>query len=234
MKRHLTNALLTFTLLAAAVPAGAQTGKKQPPPPPRPLARVVETAPDVDRGRLEAGTYTNDFFGVSFDVPQGWVAQDAAGKKRILDKGKELVGEGADGMKAAGIEMSLQRTYFLLSVSKYDLDKPPPGFNALIMCMAERVPSAVIRTGEDYIASMIRVTEGTAAKIELSGPLRTEKVGGVNFTVADAKLSTPSAIAAQKYYVMIKNGYALMFGYTYVDETDLKAFNDLIKSVRFK
>jgi hypothetical protein len=232
MKRHLTNALLTLTLIAAAVPARAQTGSTQPPPP---VVVTVEPADAPDeRGRLEGGTYTNDFFGVSFNIPEGWVAQDAAMRQRILDTGKEIVGQGATESKAAGLEASLKRTYFLLSVSKYDLSKPPPGFNALIMCMAERVPSAVIKTGDDYIASMVRMTSGTAAKIELNGPVRTERVGGVPFAVADAKLTTPAAAAAQKYYVMIKDGYAFMLGYTYVDEADAKAFDDLIKSVKFK
>jgi hypothetical protein len=235
MKRHLTLVLLSLTLLATAVPASAQTGNPEPPPPPRPAAVVVDVqVPPDQQGRLEGGTYTNDFFGVSFNVPQGWVAQDAAMKQRILDKGKEIVGAGADKRKAAGIESSIQRTYFLLSISKYDLNLPPPGFNALIMCMAERVPSAVIKTGEDYIASMLRTTQGTAAKLELSGPVRTEKVGGVNFAVANAKLTTPSATAAQKYYVMIKNGYAFMLGYTYIDEADAKAFDDVIKTLKFK
>lgn len=236
MKRELTTTLLTLTLLATALPARAQTGGKQPPS--RPAARVVLTdangQPDVERGRLEDGTYTNDYFGVSFNVPEGWVAQDAAMKQRILDTGKEIVGKDAPEKQVAGIEASLKRTHFLLSVSKYDLNKPPPGFNALIMCMAERVPSAVIRTGQDYIASMVRSTEGTAAKIELSAPPRTERVGGVPFTVANAKLTTPGAIAAQKYYVMIKDGYAFMLGYTYIDEADAKAFADVIKSVKFK
>lgn len=236
MKRDLTNALLTLALVAAAAPARAQTGGT--PPPPRQAAAVVPTdangqAP-VERGRLEGGTYTNDFFGVSFNTPPGWVAQDAAMKQRILDTGKDIVGQGAPEKKAEGIEASLKRTHFLLSVSKYDLSKPPPDFNALIMCMAERVPSAVIRTGEDYIASMIAMTEGTAAKIELTGPVRTERLGGVPFAAADAKLTTPAAVAAQKYYVMIKGGYAFMLGYTYVDEADAKAFADVIKSVKFK
>ena len=232
MNRDLTHALLTLTLLAAAVPARAQTGNTQPPPP-APMATVVPAESPDEKGRLQGRTYTNDYFGVSFDVPQGWVAQDAAMKQHILDTGKGMVVQGATEKKAAGIESSLKRTYFLLSVSKYDLSKPPPGFNAVIMCIAERVPTAVIKTGEDYIAAMLRTTEGSASKLELNGPVRTERVGGVPFAVADAKLTTPSATAAQKYYVMIKNGYAFMLGYTYVDEADVKAFADVIKSVRF-
>ena len=233
MNRDLTNTLLTLTLLAAAVPARAQTGNTPPPPSPPAVAVGTADSPD-EKGRLEGSTYTNDYFGVSFNVPQGWVAQDAAMKQRILDTGKEIVVQGATEKKVAGIESSLKRTYFLLSVSKYDLSKPPPGFNAIIMCMAERVPTAVIKTGEDYIVSMMRTTEGTASKIELNGPVRTERVGGVPFAVADAKLTTPAATAAQKYYVMIKDGYAFMLGYTYLDEADAKAFADVIKSVKFK
>ena len=235
MKRHLAPTLVAALFLFAAAAGRAQTGsQKVEPPPPPPLMEVPSGQIPVDRGRLEGGTYSNDFFGVSFTVPQGWVAQDPVMKQRILDTGKEIIGKNATDKKVAGIESSLKRTYFLLSVSKYDLSQPPPGLNAVIMCMAERVPTAVVKTGEDYIASMIRVTEGTAAKIELNAPVRTERQGGVPFAVADAKLTTPSAVAAQKYYVMIKNGYAFLLGYTYVDEADAKAFADVIKSLKFK
>lgn len=236
MKRLLTATLISALSLAAADAARAQAGGSNQPPASHgrlPPVNVPSQVP-VSQGWLEGGTYTNDFFGLSLTVPPGWVALDVAAQQAVLNAGREVIEDGATQRKKAGIEASINRTHFLLSVSKYDLNKPPQGFNAMLSLVAERVPTAVIKTGEDYIAAMLRTAQGSAAQIELSGATRTERFGGVPFTVADAKLTTPSAVAAQKYYVTIRNGHALLFGYTYVDEADTKAFAGIMNSVKFK
>lgn len=188
----------------------------------------------VDQGQLKAGTYTNDFFGVSFSIPESWIAQDMATKQAIMNTGKDVIRQGSSQQKMEALEASMKRVYFLLSASKYELGKSGPAFNAQLACMAERVPTALVKTGEDYLTGMINITQGTAAKIELNRPMRREKVGGVFFTVADVTLTTPAGVSAQRYYVTIRKSHALLIGFTYVDEVDLKTFDDTIKSVRFK
>jgi hypothetical protein len=233
MKRLLSAALVSVFLLAAAGAAHAQAGSKNQPPPPIEVVAPRTESP-VSAGRLEDGTYTNDYFGLTFSTPWGWVAQDMAARQAILDSGKKIFEGGTGSAKEkAGIDASLQRTVFLLSVSKYELTSVRPDFNAQMSFLAERVPTAVIKTGEDYMTQMIRVARGSAAKLELTGPIRAEKVGGVSFAVADAKL-TIGAAAAQKYYATVRKGYALLFAFTYADEADVKTFEELIKSVRFK
>jgi hypothetical protein len=103
-----------------------------------------------------------------------------------------------------------------------------------MLCLAERVPTAVIKTGADYVALMRRTLEGTAAKAEMTGPTRTERLGGVAFTVVDMKLSAGPAVTAQRYYVTIMKGHALVLAYTYLDEADLKTFDEVVRSVKFK
>lgn len=233
MRRVLTTTLLAALSLAAADPASAQTrGAAKVQPTQRPAA--AQGAAAVDLGTVEGDTYSNNYFGLSFSIPRGWFVQDMEMRKALVERGKEIVGEGATNRKMAELEASVARTVYLLNVSKYDPRAPGAGFNAQIACLAERVPTAVVKTGADYLTLMTRTAQGTGAKLELTGPIRTEKVGAVTFAAADAKLTVGPGAAAQKYYVAIIKNHALMFAYTYVDEADAKAFDDLIKTIKFK
>lgn len=236
MKKVLAPTLLScFLLLAGSAAGRAQAGGQKvelPPSPPISDGPTGETA--VDRGRIEGNIFSSDFFGVSFALPPDWVAQDAAARKVIMEEGKRLINEGATERKKAGLEASLERTAFLLSVSKFDPAKPRPDFNANLLCFAERAPSAIIKTGRDYIDAMQRGFTGTSAKLELVGPVRSERLGGAAFTAADFKVTAGPYVVMQKYYVTVMKGHALVFTYTYIDEADVKTFADIVKSVKFK
>lgn len=235
MKRVSVTTLLAVLLLAGSAPSRAQTSGQQSE---LPLSSPISDGPTgetaVDRGRIEGGTFTSDFFGLSFALPQGWVAQDAAARKAVIEEGKKIVNEGASARRKAGLEASLERTSLLISVSKYDPTTPRPAFNASLLCYAERAPSAIVKTGRDYIDAMLRGFTGTGAKMELLGPVRSERLGGVAFTAADIKVTAGPYVVMQKYYVTVMKGYALVFTYSYVDEADVKTFDELIKSVKFK
>jgi hypothetical protein len=230
MKRALTQTLLATLLVAStAFAARAQTGaqRNDPPPPAQPPAET----PDI--GRIEDGTYANDFFGFSFTLPKTWAVVGAIDNKKILEKGKRLI-EGGSTETKAGLEAALMRTQILVTVSKYPAGTAGPDFNAALICIAERVPTAFIKTGADYISGTQRSLEGTAAKLELSGPLRTEKVGGADFTVADLKITAGTSVAVQRYYVRITKGYALAIAYTYYDDADLKTLDEILGTFKFK
>ncbi|MET0646749.1 MAG: hypothetical protein ABW208_09015 [Pyrinomonadaceae bacterium] len=242
MKRLLATTLISALALAAADGARAQAGGRTQTKGQAPVnvGRLPPVAAQgevpVSQGRLEGGTYTNDFFRISFSTPRGWVAQDMATRQALLESGKKIFEEGKGTAKEkTGMEASMQRTVFLLSVSKYDLSAPPPGaFNAQLSFLAERIPTAVIKTGGDYLTQMMRVAKISSATLELTGPIRTERVGRVSFAAADAKLTIGASVVAQKYFATVRDGYALLFAFSYVDETDVQAFEELIKSVRFK
>lgn len=233
MKKLLTPTLFAALLLATPVNVPAQTPRrKTQPPPPKELV-VIAPAP-VDQGRLQGGVYTNDHFGFSFTVKPGWVAMDAAAKKSVVEAGKAVIGEGATEKKKAELDSAMSRTSVLITVSKYEVNTPTPDFNAMLMCLAERVPTAIIKTGEDYLRASMRAFEGTAARVELVGRMRAERLGGVPFTVADMKLTAGSRVIMQRYHVRIVNGYVLAFIYSYVDEVDLQPADEMLKTVRFK
>ncbi len=233
MRRLLPPALVAVSLLAAAHVCRAQTGKAKPPPAPIAQIELPRGRVRADQGRLEDGTYSNDFFGVSFSIPRGWVVQDVATQQALLAASKEIAEEGATERKKRELEASLRRGFFLLSVSKYALGAPAPAPNAQLVCMAEG-PLPVGMTGDDYLAAVLKLAPGTGAQVELTAPSRTEGIGGVPFTAADVRLTTSRFVVTEKYYVTVRRGYALMCTYAYRDEADLKALDEILKSVRFK
>lgn len=238
MKRHSTTtlaAVLFILLTAASVSAQSGAPRVEPPPPPPPRPISVPAQLSIDPGRLEGNTYSNDFFGISFIVPEGWVAQDAEAKRQVAERGRAIISEGATQQKKAATDAAMNRTYLLLSTSKYDPTQPRPGFNALLMFVVERVPTAIIKNEADYITLALNTLKGTSATAKLLEPVRAERVGGQTFMVASIKMSLGNgATAVQKYYVKLTKGYALTFIYTYVDEPDLKFFEDTLKTVKFK
>ncbi len=234
MKRLLTSTLFAALLLTAAAAARAQN-TAGPPPPPAPSGGPPATQLVPDRGRLEGGVYSNDFFGVSFTAPKGWVIHDAATVTALTDAGKKMGTEGAAAPAKQALDASLARTTVMLSATKYPVGTPPvSGFNAQLTCFAERVPTALVKTGKDYMDAMQRTYKGMSATVEMMGPPRTAQVGGVPMTVADVRMTLGSLTSAQRYYVRISKGYAVGFIYSYVDEADLKTFDAFLTTVKFK
>ena len=122
----------------------------------------------------------------------------------------------------------------LVSSMKHSPYAVTAGFNGSFACIAERVPTAVVKTGADYINLSLAVTRGTPVRMELAGRVRSERVGGRVFSVADVKTTTPQGVVAQKYYVLLSKGHALGLIYSYSDEADLPALRGILGSVAFK
>jgi hypothetical protein len=230
--KHFPAATLTAViLLAAAGTVRAQTTSRKVAPTAQAVVRSGQIS--LNPGRFEDSRYISDLFGFSLTIPRGWVTQDLATRRDLLDTAKEVIEERASEQKKEEFEASLNRGMHLFSASKYDPKTPPPGPNASLTCMVERLPTGVVKTGDAYLAAMLDLARVMKVKIELTGPVRTEKVGGVSFTAADVKLTLGTAVIPQKYYVTIRKGYALMFSYAYLEEADLKPLEEILKSVKF-
>jgi hypothetical protein len=226
--RHLTKTAISAVLLLSSIAGVAgcdiRATAQTPPPAPKP----------IDLGRVEAGKYVNDFFGLSLSIPQGWAVQGAFEKRVIVEYGKQTLETNADERKKVGVEADLARSAFLLSLTKYPLYPPPTDFNAHFALVAERIPTAVVKTGSDYFDAMLRTAQGSGAKLEPRGPVRSLKLGGVAFSVMDAKVTVTRGVVAAKFYVTLRKGYAFLFTFEYNDEDDAQSFEGIMNSVRFK
>lgn len=233
--------LIVVTLLAAvlfALPTSGQTPKEggsgqQSSPPPAPAQRPAEvTLPDV--GRLEGTQYVNDYFGLSFSIPASWTVEDSTAKRAMLEAGAKAI-TPPDGKNKEQIEASVARSYYIISAHKYPRGTPSAGFNAHFGFYVERVPTAIVKTGGDYLRQMVRTSSMTAVKIEPVGAVRAVKIGGADFDTLDTKMTLPNGVtAAQRWYVTVRQKVSLTFVLTYIDDDDVKTLEEVMKSVKFK
>ena len=122
----------------------------------------------VDEGEVHDNVYTNQFYGMTYEFPQGWVVHGEETKKRVLELGKNIVA-GTDPVKKSSVEVAEKHTKMLLSVFQYPLGTPVD-YNPMIQILSEDVAFAPgIRTGKDYEQNIIKVLQSSNLHMEIEG-----------------------------------------------------------------
>lgn len=239
MPRMKIFALAVLSLAAclnAAVVAPAQTGQGgAAPPPPVPRAKSIG-APGlaVDLGKVEGRTYTNEQFGVSLDAPAGWTVLDAATMKAIQENAKSIFRDEKNAAVKRGLEEAVDQTTPLFIASKF-----PPGtvtsFNATLVCAAERIPTAVIKTPRDYYDTMLhsmKLSQGMDVKVVEA--FKVKRIGATDFGTYTLKITSNVGIMMQKQLISIKSPHAFGIVFTYTEEVEAAAFDKIVGSIKAK
>lgn len=233
MKIFVLAAVSLAACLNAAVVAPAQTGRRGAARPPTPRAKSMRALGlAVDLGKVEGRTYTNEQFGVSLDAPEGWAVLDAATMKTIQENAKNIFKDEKNAAVKRGLEEAVNQTTPLFIVSKF-----PPGtvntFNATLVCAAERIPTAVIKTPRDYYDTMLhsmKLSQGM--DVQVVEPFKLKRIGATDFGTYTLKITSNVGIMMQKQLISIKSPYAFGVVFTYTEEGDLAAFDKIVGSIK--
>ena len=232
MKRVLFAVLLLAAVLIGA-PAtfaqgsGGQTAPSQTKPLPSPDSLIALS-------KVEGSTYTNEFFGISFTAPKGWTILGVEVMKGVREKAKDVFRDEKDPKIKRELEATVDRTTPLFSASKL-----PPGttgsFHAVVICAAEQIPTAVVKTPHDYYTLMLQSMKlSQGVNVEVVQPFQTKRIGTTDFGTYTLKITSNQGIMLQRQIVTIKAPYAFGIVFTYVEESDTKAFDELISSIKAK
>lgn len=185
----------------------------------------------VDLGEVKNGTYTNDYFGFSVEVLDGWDVQDAATINELTEAGKDVIA-GDDEEKKKGLDLAEQKTLNLLMFSKEPMGSVQ--LNPNFFVTAEKVSKLQgISTGKDYLEAV--KTMLTSSQLPYTfGESSTIKIDGKEFETIEATLSAGDVSVSQKYYSALVEGYALSFATTYFDEESKADMDKAISSIAFK
>lgn len=226
MKLFLLATLTLAVSLTLELTTFAQRGDQAPLPPPKPQQA---TEPVLDLGKVEGSTYTNRYFGISLKAPKGWTILDVSATS-MRQNAKDLVRDEKNQNFKRGMEESVDRTTALFSAFKL-----PQGsqFNAVLVCLAERVPTAIVKTPRDYYNLMLNTFKlSEEVQVEVIEPFRTKKIGAKEFGTYTIKLSTNAGVLMQKQLITVKSAYALGIVFNYTEESDLRSFDETIDSIR--
>lgn len=231
MKIFLLAALSLAAVLTLEPATFAQIGGGQASPKP-PSSSLPSGDTLFDLGKVKGSTYSNEYFGISFTAPKGWIIFDVETMKAMRESAKALFRDEKDARVKRELEATLERTTPLFSASKL-----PPGttgsFNTTLVCAAERIPTAVVKTPRDYYTIMLhsmKLSKGIT--IEVVQPFQIKRIGATNFGIYTLKVTSNVGIVMQKQIIAIKDSYAFGIVFTYLDESDTKAFDGIVSSIR--
>ena len=223
-KRLQTSLLLLIFIALFSIEVMAQVEDVHEVIPPAPSTQTL------DPGQLDGINYFNRFFGLSLSIPKTWVVASEQKRAEIGDQSKKMV-SSPDTNKTAQVVDSIERSKILMRITKLPEGQPN---NAQFMLIAERLPSVSIKTGLDVIAGMREALKGTNFAVEVVGEPRMETVSTAQFGVVDIKVDSTYGAYRQRIYVTVMKDYAMELFYTYLNDADLPAFTEIVKSIKFK
>ncbi|MGA9994824.1 MAG: hypothetical protein WBP93_05375 [Pyrinomonadaceae bacterium] len=222
-----------------AIVSMGQSQQTTPQPPSTQSESSTSRSIDIT-GKFDAQTYTNQFFGFSMTLPNGWQGQDAEAVRRA----KEAVQENAQGAfgdansaTRRGVRKSISQSAFLASAVK-----PTGGAtNPYLMIMAENISTAYnVRTPQQYVTQMQRLNEvAKGSPVEFDNDVTSEPIGGAEFAVTNAVRRNPGIngmplLLRHRIYVMVRKDFALVFTLTYNSEEQLESGLEVIRSLKFQ
>ncbi|MGI6621878.1 MAG: hypothetical protein ACOX4T_01790 [Acetivibrionales bacterium] len=187
----------------------------------------------VTLGVQEGRKYTNSYFGLELNVPEGWYVASEEEKADLMQASQEVIAENNEDL-AKKIDLSEEKVLYLLFASKYPLNHQ--GLNPNVMCMAENLGllgKVSLKTGKDYLTASKTTIEQSGMPCAF-GEISTEKLGGKDFDVMDITMDAGEIKISQKQYAAIFDGFALTFTITFFSEEDAKDIQTLLNTIKFE
>lgn len=181
-------------------------------------------------GEAKGIKYTNEYFGLEFDIPGGWYILSEEEKADIMAAINAMIA-GNSGETPQAIQRQTQGLVFAF---KYPLTYAGPNPN--VVCMAEKLDkltSVFIKTGKDYLAAVRASIEMTGMNYSV-GDLTTENLGGKDFHAMEVFLDAGSEKVTQKYYAAVLNDSVLVFISTYYNDEDVAELKSIMDTIKFK
>ncbi len=167
------------------------------------------------RGEVNDGVYTNDFIGLTFEIPDGWEVLSYDEIKATMDV----------GLNAGGSDFEADA---LLNSTTYDLVARDAYKGESVMIIVEdlsKYPSTF--TSEDFMKAAKISTEYTLPDVNIDWDLDGEKdtLCGIEFDVysMEAEVEAYGISMTQEYHITEKDGYMIVVTYS---GTSLSEYED--------
>lgn len=160
-------------------------------------------------GEFADNIYINKFFEFKAELPEGWHAQDDETRKKLMLQGQNMIA-GKDPNLNSLLESGQLNSASLFMFAKFPLGTPTD-FNPNILALAENVKrhSDDIKTGKDYFRHVKKGMRQGKMAAEFSESQKKFHLGKDEFDIMDIVLEFGNSIIHQRYYCLIKNGYAV-------------------------
>ncbi|MGN7359067.1 hypothetical protein ACTHPF_17355 [Paenibacillus sp. SAF-054] len=184
----------------------------------------------ADEGYLKDGVYTNEYFGMTVQMPQGWEVQGPGELEDVMETGKEIIADGDEDKQKALDKAELKvLNFFLASKSATDSQQMNPN----VISNAEKVSKLQVRTAKQYLEASQTMLKQSNLPYEFDD-IKSANVGGKEFQMMQATLQGDGVTVTQRYYSTLTDGYALNIITTFFDEASEAETEKMIQSVKFE
>jgi hypothetical protein len=222
--------LLSLTLVACDKAANTQGSTKTAEP--VKIAEVKKDASPVTKSD-DSKTYTNEFFQMTVQKPEGWYAQSQEEAVETQKQGGKMLAGNDKNLKAM-MEAAEDTTTQIFGFFEVPMGTPGK-LNPNVLSAAENIKAAPgIKTGCDYIAATKEIIKKSQMNYEFEDKCGTKTVNGTEFGVVNAQLKVGEQVVKQRYYAIIRGRHAISVIETYFDAESEAKVNKVIESVKFQ
>lgn len=193
--------------------------------------KPIEEIEGFDYGTVKDNEYTNKFFNIKVSVPQGWKVQSQEQNKALMAEGAEMAAGDNAGLKKA-LKASEVNSASLLTVFQFDVASTQ-GYNPNFLMVADNLAKApMIKTAKDYLDQTKTLMKSSQMPIKtMSDSYEKRTVNGIDFTTMDITMDINGTEVYQKYMCTVKDGFAIGFIYSYVDQNQKSALEKVVSSI---
>ena len=187
-----------------------------------------------DRGKVENGIYTNDFFSLQLTVPEGWIVQTDAEQDALNEESKNILKNINPGMKS-NVDSAAKSTVQMLTVFER-VPSDTSEFNASFVTIAEKLPTNIPGMDEKiYLTLAASQLRKSGLYTSIDAVPSQAKIGGENFSTVRAVIGgTGNSQPAQEFFAKKMDGYALIFILSYRTEGQHDQLKKVLESVTFR
>ena len=190
---------------------------------------VAESPDQPDAAAVSEGAYSNEYFGLTVPIPDGWFVASKDTEEYIQELGKGIAGD--DASVRAAIEASKETTFQLLTLSEFEMGAPVE-FNTNLIIMAERVSHLPgIKSGSDYLfhaGKLLLMTQLPYKRIRDAYPM---KLGDREWDRADWLIDAPQMPIEQAYLAVKKDDYVLVVILSARSEEQMDALEQIAATI---
>ncbi|CAL2056226.1 hypothetical protein [Tenacibaculum sp. 190524A05c] len=186
-----------------------------------------------DYGKIENNIYSNDYFNFNMKLPEGWSILSKEAMKESADRGADLISGDNEELKSV-LNASKVKTAYLLNAFKYEVGKSVD-YNPGFIVVSENLKFFTgIKTGADYYYHVKKLLEKSKLNFNVEENITTVNIGGESFDKMCLSINHLNLNVKQEYYTTIKEGFALGFIISFVNNSQRDELLEIINSLEFK
>ena len=192
--------------------------------------------------RLNAGLYTNSFFGFTILVPTNWVVLNRTDIEKAASRPATPPKQVRNPMTGQMVDLPDMEIYDLITVVQSTNSFPDATLTALgatnraFSVLGQYVtPFEEIHTGKDYLGmlgGMFGILQAPNQNLRNVGPSEV-LLGGRKFYRDTFRRTVRTTPVSQRIYARVETGYALIFVLTAPTESELDRLEQIMTAAQF-